>query len=38
MREIDSIAFLIAFLIVCAILICIVGFSYEAYLKWYINN
>ena len=38
MREPDGTMFIVAVLIVCAVVTAIAGIGYEAYLDWYIKN
>jgi len=38
MREPDGTMFIVGVLIVCAIIVAVTGFGYEAYLDWYIKQ
>jgi hypothetical protein len=38
MREPDGIIFIVGVLIICAIVIAVIGFGWDAYLAWYIRN
>ena len=38
MREPDGTMFIVGVLVIAAIAVAAIGFSYEAYLAWYINN
>jgi len=38
MRELDSIMFIVFFLMLCAIGVFVIGVAHDAYIVWYINN
>jgi hypothetical protein len=38
MREPDGTMFIVGVLVIAAVAVAAIGFGYEAYLVWYINN